>query len=648
MRATTRSRWPYAGLMGAVLAAGGAFSASPAAASTPYPNNHGGALTPRFHFEYPGIVSVSEPHPTSSGFFKLRNGSADTLSGGWLHVTTTPDTPQSLATFNDTSLLLPFQMSQEALFTRSVPRSVRNQIHIDMTITSTPWNPGPVSVTPHVFRFPLNVGDLESIDPVNFPRILLINTAGSCSARWVDQRIVVRYEIWLDGTIADPFATGTGRYVLEQTLRAQQDVLTRVSPYLVPVSLIGQPPGNLSWSRLTADSLAGAGFGFNSYRGTTTTTQSSFGFGPFSDSGPVVSVSRNMSQGIQQTFSAFDALSLQTHDPAAGPTPFGPGRGDLLFCLVRPSFNMFRAVQDRDFKYLSPAFGGGAQAVTYFPMAALLNPQPGTPPAFLSSAENAAIRALNPLLANPKTALPQPRFYRVLGPVSGQTGALNGSSGFRVVNRQEVNTATGRSTTVDNSVSFDLPLGAISSAVGLPFPVPDVGFRNTETTTSTVEYRTVDLQESAVTRLMEYHVSDSDPLKWLFFEVYYDTLFRTFLFRDNSPEPNNFRDIRKSYKLDTARLPRFFAFKETDGDGSTYLLIGSAAEWAPKGGMVRVWNPDQPLKECRAFINPSTGNLVLTGLKAGVYNFRVIAPGEKTLLADKKLTLTTTGEVTLK
>jgi hypothetical protein len=232
--------------------------------------------------------------------------------------------------------------------------------------------------------------------------------------------------------------------------------------------------------------------------------------------------------------------------------------------------------------------------------------------------------------------------------VSGQTGALIGAYGTRAVTRQEVNTATGRSTTVDNSVSFDLPLGAIGSAVGLPLPVPDIGFRNTETTTSTVEYRTTDLLETGQTRLMEFHIADSDPLKWLFFEVYYDTMFRTFLFRDAGPEPTSFLNIRRTYRLDTTRLTRWYAFKGVDGDANSYLVTGSASTWAPSGGLVKVSNPDAPQKVCQAWAGAGTGNLVLTGLRPGVYNFKVYKTDEKTLLTARKLTLTSTGTVSVK
>lgn len=636
------------------LLTGVALLAPAPAAADPYLNTSNTPFTNRFQFIYHGILSVSGgPYTPARGYFKLRNGSPDSSSGGWLQLSHSADIPLSPLAFNDNSAIFPMELSEELRFYTSVPASLRDLIHVDVTITSSPRVLGPLPATTQTFFFPLTVRSLEQAGGAVFGQTLRNTLETSCAVRWVDQQIKLKYEVYLDASIADPLFTGTGKFTREYQLNTRRNPLGRVSPFLLPVALVGQPPGNRSWSRLTTGSASGVGLAVANGSTTSTTTQTSYGFGPFSVTDPAVTVTRNSSQRIQQTYSAHGALNLMSHDPSFGPAPFGPGRGDLMYCLVRPTFNLYRALADMDFRYVSPASNGGTQGLAYFRMNELLNPQSGTPPFYLNPAEKAAIQALNPLLADPRAQLPTPRFYKVMGPISGQGGSLGGQFGSQSVTRSAVENAVGRSTTVDNSVNVNLPLGAIASAVGLALPIPEAGYRSTDTTTSTVELRTTDLFESAQTTLVEFQFGDDDPRKWIFTEVYYDTLFRTFLFRDASPAPLMLDGLRRNQKLDEIPLPRWMSLildEKTSGNASAarFLVAGSLRQWAPSGGRAILTLPGKNPIPMQAAIPKGTGNVVFPSLAPGAYDLKAVRfdiPGGKgdTL---HRLVVSTNGAVT--
>src|SRR6185369_946171 len=128
---------------------------------------------------------------------------------------------------------------------------------------------------------------------------------------------------------------------------------------------------------------------------------------------------RGSGQGISQLFSFQSSLGISTNNP------YGPGKGDLLVCLKRPTFQVYRATRDRDFRYIVPK-EGQTPAFEIFPMQDLLNPQPGTPEASLTAGENSFLRALNPLLSDPHAMLNQPRYY-MIHDLSFDGASLNGA-----------------------------------------------------------------------------------------------------------------------------------------------------------------------------------------------------------------------------
>lgn len=589
----------------AAFAGGALFTLQSEARAAYYPNTSNGTFVSRLRVEYPGLVGGSTPHTPQNGYFKFKNGSTDYYGGGWILVEDRSDTPQAAASFSDDTVTFRQEITEISTLLACVPQSLRNQIHIQVTVIRSPYALGSSPSITDTQTATTTLGALESQS---------LRWDPGFDLRWIDQRLTLRWELWLDSSICDPITPG--RFTREFSLQTTRTSLSQLSPFLVPVGLIGQPPGNLSWSRMTLASGAGAGLGVTDTQSMSTSVQDSYGIGPFTHSDPEVTTTRTQTRGTQTTFSVQTALNFATH-PVGQTAPYGPGEGDLMFCLLRPSFELFRTTADSDFKLLRPNAG---YAFAYFPMRDLLQPQPGTPWASLTPAENAKFRELDPLLSDPRAPLSEPRYYKVLGPVIGTTGQLGGQFSTSTLTRAEVNNAVGSSTLTNNSTSFSLPLGAIGSAIGLPLPVPDPFVRHTETTTSSVEYRTTDIEQAEATILTEFSIADSDPRKVLMYEVYYDTMFHSFAFRDASPPPLVFEQVRMQWHLDETRLLQWRSLREDwTRDRSGYLVAGSLKDWAPEGGMATFQLADGKEPPRCAMIDSRTGNLVMAGLKPGKY-----------------------------
>jgi hypothetical protein len=581
----------------------------------------------RLRFDYVGLASAGGGQLTpQKGYFKFQNGSPDCSNGGWFRVSRESDGVLASDPVGADDVTFPIGFTTSQNFVNCVPKSLRDQIHVDVVVTQQPHVLGPNTNLAQTQRYPLTLGGLEGSSGTSTGNGLSLLFEPSVAQLWVDQDVTLGLEVWLDSNAHPQWING--RFQTSLTLRPIRNAVFQLSPYLVPVALIGQPPGDRSSSKLTVASQAGAGLAVAGTQGSSTVTQDSIGLGPFSDSTPVVNNWRSMTQGIQQTFSVVGSLNYATHNPLAGPAPYGPGYGDLMVCLRRPTFEMYQALQDRDFRLLLP--GQQAQGTppplldaVYFPMYEVANPQPGTPLAFLTRDELRKFRELDPLVGAPWAALRPPRFYLV-ATITGAGGSVGSQYGRNTVTRAELNQMMGRSTTVDNSTGFTLPLGAIATALGSPVPVPDVGFRHMETTTSSIEYRTTEAVEDVSTELVEYHIEDSNPRKWLYVEVYYDTLFHSFLFRDATPILPVIEALRRMTQLDERPTARWLGIRQDEG---RYLVTGSLKSLAAGGGAAVVTPVGGEKPVCCAVFGPETGNMVIPNLAPGRYRVVLQKPG---------------------
>lgn len=593
----------------AVLACAGALLAPREAAAAPYRDTSGGIFTTRLEFRrFDSLTAAGGPYRGTDGY--------SSYSGGWIKGTYyAPTAPAADTQFTDNNVTFRLEAWEHSAFTFYVPSTVRDLIHIQVTLTRSPSSLGPNPSVSDTVSAQTTLGSIERNG---------LRWDPTFDLRWVDQRVNVRWEVWLDSSVATPLAL-PGHYPLDLNLRTRKSALWQLSPFLVPVGLIGQPPGNLSWSKMTLASSSGAGLAVTDGQMTSTTVQDSYGLGPIQDSTPQYTNWRSQTRGTQTIFSLQSALNFSTH-PIGRTTPYGPGEGDLLFCLLRPTFEQYQTVADSDFRFVAPS---GSPAFAYFPMRELLLPQPGTPWAQLTPTENAAFRTLNPLLTDPRAPLPAPRYVKVVGPIVGVTGALGGQFGTSSVTRREVDQARGSSTTTGGTSGPSLPLGALSSLIGSPLPVPDAFARHSEMTTSSVEYRESEMEQDENTILSEFEIADSDPTKVLWVEIYYDTLFRSFAFRDASPPTSVWERLRLRLAPSTT-LKSWLGQREDWKPVGTnsFLIAGPLKKWAPLGGMATFRSADGKQSLGRAGIDPVTGNILMTGLKAGRYSVLVEARGD--------------------
>jgi hypothetical protein len=250
---------------------------------------------------------------------------------------------------------------------------------------------------------------------------------------------------------------------------------------------------------------AGIGSGVSLYEGTATSIAAteSWGLGPIGGTSPTSIVTREAGGGVAQHINLTTSSTIRTNNP------FGPGSGDVLVAIVRPTFNLYRAQADRDAVLIQqdPNLENKVRAVM---MGALQNPPPGSFAALLSAAEKAELMALDPLLADPRAPLPPSRYARVRrSEVDPGCGCARGAGdGVQVVTGTELVRALSQGTATTSTDTMTLPLSRVGAliggALGVPLPVPDLTRTRTETTTTTIESRSVRTRQFSDSILMEY------------------------------------------------------------------------------------------------------------------------------------------------
>ncbi|TKB79581.1 MAG: hypothetical protein E8D45_03900 [Nitrospira sp.] len=548
-----------------------------------------------------------------------------------MEVWLTPASPVPQATVSARSVEYPILIDYVQGFTQNVPKDIRDKIYLDVTVISKPhWDHlNTVQPKTRLWRFSLG---LYEPGHTGVPGPMVVKPIDQ--VHWIDQDVMLRVELWVDPTLVvtamtppnekyrkDLFITQNqviqGRNQAVESpawLRTLKSPLSRVSPYLIPIAIIGRPPGNQSWASMTVESGAGASLAVKTSNSSSVSTQSSFGLGPIDIfNTPTETIWRTSGTGVYRNFTFQSTTGRQTNNP------YDIGTGDLMVAILRPTFETYETTGDFDFKYV-PSSQGVATTVS-FPMQELMSPRPGTPPALLNQAENAAMRNLDPLLADRRARLDSPRYLLVRSEIFSGT-ALSCDTGMREITKDEVQQALGNSSATTSSSSVTIPIGSVLGAItGSPIPIPDPTSRTTETTTVSAEYGTTRSLERSNGVLVSYRIADSDPAKWLYVEVYYDTFFRTFAFRDASTPPvQASRDqLNNAYQFGARALGGWQTLRGQDP--VRFMVAGSVASIAPQGGLAKISAPGKA--PTYVTVAKGTGNLMVPNLTAGQYTIEV-------------------------
>ncbi len=577
-------------------------------------------------------------------------------------------------TSNQSSIQYPIEIVYGSGIRQQIPKAMRDRIYVTVTITSrSRWDLQGLSA-PQVrtIRFPLGRYEPEG-SQAHAPMVIVPSEA----MHWVDQIVDLQVEAWVDPSILhQPTAHANQRYRkhlfwarpavqspiftpsqdLPVTLSVRRAPTSVAAPFLLPVGIIGRPPGNQSWSSLGGSSGIGAAVALSTETSTTVTTQSSFGVGPatFWES-PTETIRRADGHGITQIMSFEAQRGRRTNNP------YGIGSGDVMVALCRPYFEMFKTSSDRDFRLLTDSLSSvrladgshsrprGSPCVNpyyVFPMRELLpgNAPAGQPTAYLSNTERQALIMLNPLLGNPHARLDPRRYVLVRHGETFSGTTLTGDFEVGEITAAEVNHAVARSTETSTSTGFTIPLGAIGTAVGAGFALPDVSHRGTETVTVAAEFRTVANRQHSSDVLLQYEIADSDPEKKLCVEVYYDLFFGAFAFRDSCPAPVQ-SALREAHRRSQFATRPNNAWSAIHGDQTgVFVVSGSLGPVSTGGGTAMIRSTDGRGLTYRAKVTPGTGNLFIANIRPGNYDIEV--EGRRASMAVDRNGVVTVGDFT--
>ncbi len=560
----------------------------------------------------------------ADGCFKLNNAirAHNGYTGGWLFIRGYEmNTPTAAIMMDDAFTFYPVGYSHTSLFHNYLPDSVKEAFDIRIEIVIHPTYapagaPGTEQVRLYTTTSEVVIDESPEPSPFGSPGVIgnrfsWIIEPGE-RPDWIDSQVRLRIEIVPDPSILDPAWAGQS-YVWELpfALSQQANTMANISPLFVPTAIIGRPPGDLSWSSLAVTSGQGATLGVSEKSSSSRTTQDSWGLGPFTDTGPQVTTSRSEEQGTFQTVSQQVTRSLRTANP------YRPGEGDVMVGLLAPTFQLYRAPEDLDFRLI----GEGGQAA--FAMKALVSPGMNSVVDRLKPDEIQALKDLNPLLADPHAVLSPPRYYRVDGYASLQGAAGSGRVQTQYITSQQVESVVSQSTTTNASSGFSLDIGGIlSAALSVPIPGFEVYYRSDEDTTATVEYTHSTHFNNASGNVLEYSIEDSDPAKELCVTIYYDTYFRTFAFRDcATPEVKKFFNILVKESMVMAKAMKSWKVQKMEGfESPTFMAAGWLGEHAPWEGKAELIRVDGPPVTCKVEIIPESRNIVIVEIESGVYH----------------------------
>ncbi len=582
---------------------------------------------------YQGSVTAGVDTSPERGWFKLRSGRGDLYDGGWIQVMISAPANFPEASMASADAAYSISYTEDSGMLANVPLSVRYRVQVVFRIVQSPRAAvsgiPPIPTTCNWDGGTIRSGG-QSVGGAGSETYRMFR---SVPFQYLDEDVALSVDVRIAPTDVDPGFTGPGycSFALP-SLHASSTAWREAMPYLVPVGLIGRPPGNQSWSRMTATSGTGANLAVSREDGASVTSSEAFGLGIFGgfDSGEYTE-SRSTIQGIHQSVMAKSTASFQTH-----PAPQEPGEGDVLVALKYPPMRLYEAWLDKDFRYVPD---GRAATTTAFAMRAFdvsgLNPNADR----LTPDEKAAFRSLDPLLGHPHARLPEPRFYRIQVWDNVQGALVGGSLSGLAIDRSTVESIVStRHRAAPSTTEWKLPIGTIlSSVLGVPIPGTfDPTYRSSETTETWVELKTQHAFENSTGTLCEYQIGDSDPNRLLTVEVYYDTYFRSFLFRDaETPQRATARrDLIERLALAVKPLKRwtFLVLDEGDeGDAKdpvapeSYepnLIAGYLGRPLSKGCVVD-FRPIDEGKPTHRGIAYACGNVVLSNVEPGTYRTRI-------------------------
>jgi hypothetical protein len=622
-----------------------ALGAHDAAASQDWPVGAERAILDlQVHFE-PLRSLGAGPCLAAEGCFKVSDSVVSNYgtTGGWLYLNgeLVSGVPHAFEG-RDTFTYYPISWSESSTAQAYMTDAFRDALAIQIVTHATPTfripgHPNTSQSLPYTTSSYYTRADVPQ-HPVDAPQVP--GNARSWLIRpglqpdWIDSQVTMEITVTPDAAFIDPgwagqsytYAPTTGVDPLgvdvPLVLHQVADPFGQWTPFFVPTAIVGRPPGDLSWSRLTQTSGQAASVAVFETETNRRTVESSWGFGPVGQTEPTVTTTRDTGQGVTQQVSQSLALSVQTQNP------YGPGEGDVMVGMLQPTVRLSKAPADLDFELLA----GGSPVL--FTMRELLHPTTTQSVTVqnLTADERQAVLDLNPLVADPHARLKEPR-YVLVHQFQDQVGAsVGGQASLYSVTRAQVEAAVGRSTTTTTSDSFALPMGAIAKAVGSPIPIPDPTSRVQETKTSSARYSSEASLTGSGGTLIEFVIADSDPQKRLCTEVYYDTYFRSFAFRDClTPGARSWVDgVHETYELAQALPEGLELVRIEDDHGEAYGLVGSLGkgnEAAEAASSTVRFVADEEGVDFEVALVPGTANLLAVGVAPGSYT--VTHGGEK-------------------
>ena len=453
----------------------------------------------------------------------------------------------------------------------------------------------------------------------------------SFEPNWVDVLVTARLEIAPNpaNLLNSPVDVWTWETV---PLRVRRAPAKLAQPHLLPLAIIGKPPGRDSWSAVLQSEGRVVKLGVHEEISTSVTHEASGGIGPI----PLTSSDR-VTKERREAEGTYQLLGYEEIGQLASAGTDGPGVGDLLVLLEEPTVHLYEAPQDLDYTLLDVG------TIGYFAMKELLIQRDYLAGRSVSQSTNSFVRILtleeieglidlNPLLTNPHARLQTPRYHKVGASIHGQVGRSRQT--FRITAADIATTvqASSTTTTVDDSFSITVPFSAVIkliTGVSVPSELVDPHGENTSIATTSVEL----INSREITRttgeVFEYELYDSTGAEYCS-EAYFDTLFNTLAFRDClSP---SLKHLLKQAWLGEYSLKELngkaaqFEFQllraeadDSDKDGAT-LLIGSLDDDRSKlAGQITFYKRDEGSPFYTSDVDPKTGNFMLPNVSAGNY-----------------------------
>ena len=399
---------------------------------------------------------------------------------------------------------------------------------------------------------------------------------------------------------------------------------------VLPLGIIGKPPGLNSWSSIAQTEGSVVKTGIREETAQAETHSHSVGIGPIPiDSSDEVTRERRAGEGTYQLFGWENKGAISSAGPLRN------GEADLLVLAQGVDVLVYHAALDADF-LLSEIDG-----IAYFPMRELLVQRNYLTGQATTQSSNSVVRglalpviraliALNPVLENPYARLAPPRFHKVGVRYDGQGGALTQRYEVQGAEIQTALQASSTTTVDDSTFDVELPINAIIKAISgydVPAELVNPQFTNVQVGTSIVEL----VSSAEITRhtgeVIEYGLFDTTGAEFCS-EAFFDSLFNALLFRDCTLPCDRPGAICLSSLVARPDSWRFGTVEAVRGGfltgRSDYYVVGSLRlDGADRLRTIRFARTDRPGPSYESSLDPATGAFVLPNLRPGMYRAKV-------------------------